>query len=89
MKVKVTLAALLMTAVFFKGVLFHLDEIFIVNPLPVARFEHAVPYVVFCLATLLLNQGFQICHFDMPHNKTAWWSFVNAFQNLKCNAENC
>ena len=59
MKVKVTLAALfffffLMTALFW-GFLFHLEEIFIVNPLPVARFEHAVPYVVFCLTTLLLK----------------------------------
>lgn len=39
----------------FYGVLFHLEEIFIVKLSPVARFEHAVPYVVFCLATLLLN----------------------------------
>lgn len=54
MKVKVTLAALLMTAL-FKGVLFHSEEIFIVNLSPVARFERAVPYVVSCLATLLLN----------------------------------
>ena len=44
----------LMTALFW-GFLFHLEEIFIVNPLPVARFEHAVPYVVFCLTTLLLK----------------------------------
>ena len=67
MKVKVTLAAFLMM-VLFLGVLFHLEETFFVNPLPVARFEHAMPYVVCCLVTLLLNQGFHICHLDI-HNQ--------------------
>lgn len=65
MKVKVTLVTLFDGGpVLGGGVLLHLEEIFIVNRSPVARFEHAAPYVVFSLATLLPNRGFGICH---PH----------------------
>lgn len=66
MKVKVTLVALFDGGPFLGGVLLHLEEIFIVNPSPVARFEHAAPYVVFSLATFLPNRGFGICHPDKP-----------------------
>lgn len=52
MKVKVTLFN---DGPFLMVFLFYLEEIFIVNPLPVARFERAAPYVVCCLATLLLK----------------------------------
>lgn len=57
--------------------LFHLEQIFIVNPLPVARFGRAAPYVARCLTTFLLNQGFQICHFDMFHNETARFTWAD------------
>lgn len=66
---------------FFKGVLFHLEEIFIVNPLPVARFEHAVPYVVFCLATLLLKPRISdLSSWDAAQPESliqvCWWSLL-------------
>lgn len=54
MKVKVTLLS--------EGFV-HLEQIFIVNPLPVARFEDALPYVVRCFTAALLNQRLHICHF--------------------------
>lgn len=83
MKVKVTLAALFFfnDGPFFKGVLFHLEEIFIVNLLPVARFEHAVPYVVFCLATLLLKpriSDLSSWYAAQPESliQVCWWSLL-------------
>lgn len=45
----------------FKGVLFHLEEIFIVNLLPVARFQRLAPYVVVCLATLSTLHRHTVC----------------------------
>lgn len=55
MKVKVTLAALLS-----EGFLFHLEEIFSANPLPVARFEHTGPYVVFRLGGTMFLVRFRL-----------------------------
>lgn len=56
----------------FLEVLFYLEEIFIVNLLPVTRFEDVVPYGV---CSLHLIGGFQICHLDVFRNPTACFRY--------------